>query len=98
MEKDWANSKIDLVDPHWTKNGQNAPSWRSISTNTVVRFEFYSFFDYLFCLKVTQTKTECPDQLARMFINDTVCLFEYAPDSEVQIANILTVLSTAFVL
>ena len=26
LEKHWANPKIDLVDPHRTKNGQNAPS------------------------------------------------------------------------
>ena len=25
-EKYWANPKTDLVDPHRTKNGQNAPS------------------------------------------------------------------------
>ena len=26
FEKNWANPKNDLVDPHRTKNGQNAPS------------------------------------------------------------------------
>ena len=27
LEKHWANPKIDLIDPHRTENGQNAPSY-----------------------------------------------------------------------
>ena len=27
FEKHWANPKTDVVDPHRTKNRQNAPSW-----------------------------------------------------------------------
>ena len=26
LENHWADPKTNLVDPHWTKNGQNAPS------------------------------------------------------------------------
>ena len=29
FEKHWANPKTDAVDPHQTKNGQNAPSWNA---------------------------------------------------------------------
>ena len=33
FENYWFNPKTDLVDPHWTKNGQNAPSWSVISVS-----------------------------------------------------------------
>ena len=31
FEKCWATSKTDVVDPHWTKNGQNSPSCSPIA-------------------------------------------------------------------
>ena len=36
FEKNWANPKNDLVDPHRTKNGQNAPSCTGVSRAALV--------------------------------------------------------------
>ena len=48
FEKHWANPKTDLVDPHQTKNGQNARScslhagleaaWTDLDANTMRNF------------------------------------------------------------
>ena len=38
FENYWVNPKTDLVDPHRTKNGQNAPSWSGVNTKLLDGF------------------------------------------------------------
>ena len=52
FEKHWSNPKNDLVDPHRTKNGQNAPSWTVEKQSQIYLPSFFFLYSDSILLKI----------------------------------------------